>query len=371
LILNSRKIVLELSAVVVGGALLSLIYLIGKNPPAQSLLIGYFNVVSFVLILWVLHRILLVKLSVFTTTQQWIIKTFIYTILACFVYLLGLILQYLILTPVTVIGQVFTDKLWKGIVLLITNPLRPDIATIIQTEQFRTFIIPFLALISLFSIGGVLGSYIEIKWQRDKHTRISQKAQLTALQAQMEPHFLFNTLNTIAAAIRNDPEHAENLVVKLSDLFRYIFENSGKETTELENEITFAREYADLLQARYGDLLQLEWKQNLSSLKQKVPVFLIQPVLENSIRHGWSADRKYLAIVVDIKEDDRNIIIEMSDNGVGIRPDLKPQVSKGRNALSNIAERLQLVYQNRGKMEISSEVSTGTKVCFTIPRDAL
>jgi LytS/YehU family sensor histidine kinase len=161
------------------------------------------------------------------------------------------------------------------------------------------------------------------------------------------------------------------LVLKLSDLFRYIFENSGKETTELENEMTFAREYAELLKARYGDLLQLEWKQNLSSLQQKVPVFLIQPILENSIRHGWSADRRYLAIVVDIREDDRNIIIEISDNGLGIKPDLITQVGKSRHALGNIAERLQLVYQNRGKMEISSEVSSGTKVCFIIPRDAL
>ncbi len=369
--LINRKNLFKLGTVVIVGALLSLVYLISKTPPGQALLIGYFNVITFALTLWPLQKLLLSKLSVFTTGQQWILKTFIYTILACFAFLIGLLFQYFILTPFSAVEPMITDKLWNGLFLFLAKPMRPDISAVMRTDEFRTVIIPFFALMFLFGLGGLLGSYIEIKWQGDKHTRIAQKAQLTALQAQMEPHFLFNTLNTIAAAIRSDPQQAENLVLKLSDLFRYIFENSGKETTELEQEIAFAREYAELLKARYGDLLQLQWQQNLRSLKQKVPVFLIQPILENSIRHGWSADRKYLAISIDIREDDQNIVIEVKDDGVGMKPDLSNQVSKGRNALGNIAERLQLLYKNLGRLDIISEVSTGTRVCLIIPRNPL
>jgi hypothetical protein len=369
--LISSKTLLKLGAVVTGGALLSLVYLVSKTPVSQALLMGYFNVITFALTLWLLQRLLLSKLSVFTIGQQWILKAFIYTILACFVFLLGLLFQYVILTPFSTVEPMITDKLWNGLFLFLAKPMRPDISAVIRADEIRTVIIPFFVLMFLFGLGGLLGSYIEIKWQGDKHARISQKAQLTALQAQVEPHFLFNTLNTIAAAIRKDPQQAENLVLKLSDLFRYIFENSGKETTELEREITFAREYAELLKARYGDLLQLHWQQNLRSLKQKVPVFLIQPILENSIRHGWSAQRKYLAITVDMQEDDQNIVIEIKDDGAGMRSGLINQVSKGRNALGNIAERLQLLYKNRGRMDIISGVAAGTTVCFTIPRDQL
>jgi hypothetical protein len=367
--LISSKTLLKLGAVVTGGALLSLVYLISKTPVSQAWLMGYFNVSTFTLTLWLLQKLLLAKLAVFTASQQWILKAFIYTILACFAFLVGLLFQYFILTPFSAVEPMITDKLWNGLFLLLAEPMRPDISAVTRTDEFRTVIIPFFALMFLFGLGGLLGSYIEIKWQGDKHTRIVQKAQLTALQAQMEPHFLFNTLNTIAAAIRSDPAQAENLVLKLSDLFRYIFENSGKETTELAQEIAFAREYAELLKARYGDLLQLHWQQDLHSLKQKVPVFLIQPILENSIRHGWSAERKYLAITVDIQEDDQNIVIEIKDDGSGMRSGLVNQASQGRNALGNIVERLQLLYKNRGKMEIISGVSAGTKVCFTIPRD--
>jgi len=367
--LTSRKTLLKLGAVVSGGALLSLIYLVSKTHVSQALLMGYFNVITFALTLWLLHKLLLAKLSVFTAGQQWILKAFIYTILACFVYLIGLLFQYFVLTPFSAVEPMITDKLWNGLFAFLAEPMRPDISTVIRTDEFRTVIIPFFALMFLFGLGGLLGSYIEIKWQGEKHTRITQKAQLTALQAQMEPHFLFNTLNTIAAAIKSDPQQAENLLLKLSDLFRYIFENSGKETNTLDQEIAFAREYAELLKARYGDLLQLHWQQNLRSLKQKVPVFLIQPILENSIRHGWSADRKNLAINVAIQEDDQNIMIEINDNGAGLRPGLINQTGKSRNALGNIAERLHLLYKNRGKMDISSAVSAGTKVCFTIPRE--
>jgi hypothetical protein len=369
--LISRKTFFKLGAVIIGGALLSLFYLIIETPPSRALLIGYFNAITFAVTLWLLWKLLLVKLSVFNTGQQWILKAFIYTILACFVYLTGMLFQYLILTPIDVVGTVVIEKFWQGFVLLISNSKQADISTVVRTEEFRTVIIPFFALIFLFGLGGLLGSYIEIKWQGDKHTRISQRAQLTALQAQMEPHFLFNTLNTIAATIKGDPQQAEDLVLKLSDLFRYIFENSGKETTELENEITFAREYAELLKARYGDLLQLDWRQDLTSLKQKVPVFLIQPILENSIRHGWATDRKHLVITVIIQEHDRNIEIELKDNGKGMNPERINQVSKGRNALGNLAERLQLVYNNQARMEIISKISAGTKVSFYIPKDQI
>jgi hypothetical protein len=369
--LGKKRIFFNLGAVIVGGALLSLFYLVIKTSPPQALLIGYFNAVTFAATLWLLRKLLLAKLFVFTTDQQWILRTFIYTILACFVYLTGLMFQYLVLTPIGVLGTAVIDKLWQVFLLLLSDPLRSNISAIFGTKEFSAVIVPFFALIFLFGISSMLGSYIEIKWRGDKHTQIMQKTQLTALQAQVEPHFLFNTLNTIAATIKSNPQQAENLVLQLSDLFRYIFENAGKEMTELENEITVARKYTELLKARYGDLLQLEWQQNLSSSKQKVPVFIIQPILENSIRHGWSADRKHLVISVNIQEDDRNIVIEIKDNGIGMKPDLIKQVSKGENALGNIAERLQLVYKNQGRMDIISELTAGTRVRLTIPRGAL
>jgi hypothetical protein len=369
--LRYRNIIFNLGTVVIGGALLSLIYLLRVLSPAQALLFGYFNACTFAVTLWILRKFLLLKLSVFTPAQQWILKTLIYVIMTCFVYLLGLLFQYLVLTPVHIIGDVVVEKLWRGFFLIVSDPLRLDLSTLLQAMEFRRLILPFFAVIVLLGIGSLVASYIELKWQDEKHTRLLQKAELAALRTQMEPHFLFNTLNTIAAAIRTDPQQAEQLVVRLSDLFRYIFDNSGRDIIELEKEISFTRVYTDLLKARYGDLLQINWNQNVLIPGLTVPVFIIQPLLENSIRHGWSAERECLRMEIRIREEESKLIIEIEDDGQGMRPDLVQQVLQGKNALANIVERLRLHYGEKGRMEIDSVMTRGTRVRLTIPGGTL
>jgi len=222
-------------------------------------------------------------------------------------------------------------------------------------------------VIILIGLVSLIGSYVEMRWQQNRQQQAIDKAELTALKAQIEPHFLFNSLNTIASEIKNDPDNAEQLILKLSDILRYLFDNSSREMIKIEEEINFLKKYAAMIQARFGEKIKIRWHNSLQNGNTKVPVLLMQPLVENSIKHGWKENANSLTVNISIEENDQGLIVTVKDNGQGIEPNILKKIPSPGHALANINERLQLNYKIANLLKIESEYGQGTTVSILLP----
>ncbi len=144
------------------------------------------------------------------------------------------------------------------------------------------------------------------------------QSQLNTLKIQLQPHFLFNTLNSIAVLIKENPQHAEETINQLSDLLRYSLINADKQFVPLENELEFTKRYLAIEQTRFGERLEISMKVDSSLDKILVPSFILQPIVENAVRHGIANKRGKGLINISIIIRDAKINIRVSDDGKGI-----------------------------------------------------
>jgi len=209
--------------------------------------------------------------------------------------------------------------------------------------------------------------------------RLVPQMKLKFLQAQINPHFLFNALNTIAAICsREQAEQARNLVVKLSNFFRRIVKHDDEWVT-LEEELEHADSYIEIEKARYQERLQVkkDIRLNKKGLRVEVPVLIIQPIVENAIRHGIAPMTKGGVLTIAAHENDQGVEIEIQDNGVGIPAEKLKAILTNQNGhsrgegigigLSNINERLRYLYGPDHFLKIKSGVGQGTCIQFRIP----
>jgi signal transduction histidine kinase len=360
-------IILQLVSIIVLGGFLSFLFLAKTDSTVDALLIGYFYATTLIFILAIVQKTVINKIDVFSSVQQWTLRSFIYTISISTTYLAGLLFQSAILKPNVKLTEFIGDKLWASFVSFISSPLDLEIANSLFKEEYRIALIPFFAVIILIGLVSLIGSYVEMRWQQNRQQLAVDKAELTALKAQIEPHFLFNSLNTITSEIKNNADNAEQLILKLSDILRYLFDNSSQEMIRIEEEISFLKKYADLIQARFGNKVQIKWHNSLKNGNKEVPVLLLQPLVENSIRHGRSEKIDVLRITIDINENNLGILVTVKDNGQGIESNrLKKLPTKG-HALANINERLQLSYKKSDLLKIESKDGQGTTVSILLP----
>lgn len=220
--------------------------------------------------------------------------------------------------------------------------------------------------------------FIFISWQdlRDA-ARLSQlraeelekerlQAMLSKLQDQMNPHFLFNTLNTVASLIPADPSKAEKVVVKLSAIFQGVLEATRKTNHPLEKELDFCRDYLEIEQVRFGARLEadIETQAGLNPAKVLVPVFLLQPLVENAIKHGLSSRASGGHVWVGAGLNDGYLKIRVEDDGVGFGQ--SPYSGTG-TALENCRKRIELGFGKEARLEILPREGGGTKVLLTLP----
>lgn len=351
----------------ISGALISFLLSAGTVPPGKRMLIGYFYAVSTVLTTLTVHRVFSSKLNIFPPAQQWMLRTFLYAMAVAGAFIVGFIFQTLVLLPPQALKGLFAEQLWKGLVALASIPFTRNPVSGLVLQEVRTMLVTFFSVIFLIGMVSLLGSYVEVRWKETRHRQAIQQAELIARRAQMDPHFLFNSLNTIISLMRSDPRQAEQLLVQLSQLFRYLFQNAPGETVPLQQEIDFARQYAALLQARFGALLCVEWQVKVAAETIRVPGVLIQPLIENAIQHGWVERSQALHITVAIVPAGRGIQITVSDDGGGIPSRRLRQLPLENHALENIQSRLQLLYGRKNLLHIASEAGSGTRVTITIP----
>jgi two-component system sensor histidine kinase LytS len=216
-------------------------------------------------------------------------------------------------------------------------------------------------------LGNIFSTQLELsKLDYQKDLRI--KAELHALQAQINPHFLFNAINTIVSLTRTNQEKARELLIYLSDYFRHNM-NNEKDLITLEKELNHVKAYYKIEKARFGDKLVSSFKNNTEGTIY-IPPLIIQPIIENSIKHGILKKMGGGRIDLSINSIDNKLVIEIIDNGVGMtNHKLKEVTAFGSNTvgINNVYKRLKTIFHDKASINIESEVNQGTKVTINLP----
>ncbi len=193
--------------------------------------------------------------------------------------------------------------------------------------------------------------------------RLTQ-AKLQALQSQMNPHFLFNTLHTISALMHKDVEAADRMVMKLSDLLRMALDNTDAHEVPLTQELDFLKRYLAIEQTRFRDRLTVELEIAPDTLRAQVPNLVLQPLVENAIRHGIEKHARPGRIVLRANRRDGVLELQVQDNGDGLPPGGAKREGIG---ISNTRSRLQQLYGAAQKFELQNLPAGGLLARVVIP----
>src|SRR5207248_2878316 len=212
---------------------------------------------------------------------------------------------------------------------------------------------------------------VRLQIKLEEQERLLLRARMTALQNQINPHFLFNTLNSVSSLVRIAPDTARELIIKLATILRRLLHSSDA-FVPLQDEIDFIDNYLDIEVVRFGrDKLQVVKELDAASLDAMVPSMLLQPLVENSIRHGLSPKIEGGSIYMRSRITESHLIIEVEDDGVGMGA---ANVLEGPTGLggtgigmANVAERLKVLYADKARMTIDSHEGKGTLVRLRLP----
>jgi two-component system, LytTR family, sensor kinase len=207
----------------------------------------------------------------------------------------------------------------------------------------------------------------QLRLQEAERQRVAlARSELRALRAQISPHFIYNTLNTIAAFIRTDPDRARELVLEFADFTRRAFRGPDPEFTTLADELIYVRQYLQLEQARLGERLQVRLNVEPEVLNATVPALLIQPLVENAVKHGIETARTGGTITIRAEDQDDECLIVVHDDGAGFQT--APAGMDGGGALANVDRRLRQVFGNGHGLSIESRPGAGTTVQARVPK---
>ena len=193
------------------------------------------------------------------------------------------------------------------------------------------------------------------------------RAELAALQARINPHFFFNTLNTISSLLEEDARTAEELLETFADLFRYVFDAADAAPVPLRDEIAFTKGYLRIEHVRFGDRLRIAWDVEPDSLAVRIPGLVLQPLVENAVGHGLAPRARGGRIDVSTSLDGGVLRIDVVDDGVGLSGDEDGLILDG-HGLGNIARRLQTSYGPRASLSLSAGPGgAGARARLTLP----
>ena len=256
----------------------------------------------------------------------------------------------------------------------------------VQTEVFRYFPHSIFALespgnlpvevaiyaTSVIAVGIELKIFNSVRLQikLEEQERLLLHARMEALQNQINPHFLFNTLNSISSLVRFDPDMARDVIFKLATILRRLL-NSSEAFAPLRDEFEFIDNYLDIEVVRFGrDKLHVVKELDPASLDVVVPSMLLQPLVENSIKHGLSPKVEGGSIYLRSRISGSRLVIEVEDDGVGMG---KAQLEESSSwsgmgiGMANISERLQVLYGDTARMTIDSHEGRGTLIRIRLP----
>ncbi|MBX7151476.1 histidine kinase [bacterium] len=260
----------------------------------------------------------------------------------------GLLGTYIVLTIMTLIsGKNFLGS-----------------ARLVYTQLFIGLIITLLVSTSIYATifyREMIHKMSEVQQAKE----LAIQSELKALRAQINPHFLFNTLNSISALIAVDPKKADRVTQKLADIFRYVLIASEKEEVTLEEELRFIENYLEIERVRFEDLLKIEKHITEESLTLFVPSLILQPIVENALKHGISKNINGGTLTLRSSLENGFLIVSVADDGDGFEREEK---SDGLGiGLANVDQRLKKTYGQQFGVQIESDLPKGVNVRLTLP----
>ena len=196
-------------------------------------------------------------------------------------------------------------------------------------------------------------------------TKLAQ-AQLENLRLQVQPHFLFNTLNTISAVMYEDVRAADAMLAQLSDLLRLTLHASRSHEIPLAEELQITRLYLELMQKRFESKLSISYSVEPALLRSLVPQLVLQPLVENSLRHGMKPGGEVMALSISAHRDNGSVILRVCDTGAGLAPDFREDNANGIG-LANIRGRLSQLYGKDAELSLENRNAGGVEVSLRFP----
>jgi two-component system, LytTR family, sensor kinase len=206
---------------------------------------------------------------------------------------------------------------------------------------------------------------MRIEMKLEEQERLLLQARMEALQSQINPHFLFNTLNSVSSLVRFDPDTARTMVVKLANILRRLL-RKGDSFVQLREEFEFIDDYLDIEVVRFGqDKLKVVKELDPASMEIMVPSVILQPLVENAVKHGLSPKVEGGTIYLRSRIKDNLLVVEVEDDGVGIA---ESSNSSGTGiGMANVRERLNVLYNDLARVEVESSPRAGTIIRLILP----
>ncbi|MBW5470203.1 sensor histidine kinase [Brevibacillus formosus] len=258
--------------------------------------------------------------------------------------------------------------------ILVPLMRRREVAGVLKLYQDRSRKLSAVDLELVRGLGNLISSQLELA-ELEKQSRLLADAEIKALHAQINPHFLFNALNTIVSFIRFRPEQARELLIHLGEYFRRNLHDSGGYVS-LARELEHIEAYLAIERARFGDKLHVEYDIEDGVERFTVPGLILQPLVENAVKHGLLPKREGGTVVIRARRKEKQIVeLTVADNGVGMKVDpFEPALdekSAGRQlsgiGLANVKSRLQSIYGEPYGIVIESKSGSGTTCTIQLP----
>lgn len=212
---------------------------------------------------------------------------------------------------------------------------------------------------------------IQVRLQRQQEIELlrqahgAAEAQLQLLKLEMQPHFLFNALHAVSAQIHSNPTAANDTLVLVSDMLRHAVETTRLQEVPLSEELAILRLYAQIQQVRFGDRLRIAWDVDEATLDAAVPHMILQPILENALKHGLEAHSKAGKIVISSRTEGSNLLLAIRDDGPGVQT---PSARRGAGlGLLNVRDRLAQLHGAGQSLQVTGAPGGGTLVTICIP----
>ena len=229
----------------------------------------------------------------------------------------------------------------------------------------RIFLEWLSGFVIFWILAGVFQTVAARQSVRDLEDRLAQ-AELQNLKSQLQPHFLFNTLHTIAVLIRQDPEAAHGVLLKLSDLLRVSLDYARADRIPLNQELEFLESYLAIEQTRFQERLRTSISVEANARAALVPTLLLQPIVENALRHGLAPRAAGGSVSISARRNGAILEIEVEDNGAGLAPDYFARRTRG-SGLANTEGRLRALYGTTSRMSVSERPEGGVAVRISLP----
>lgn len=260
------------------------------------------------------------------------------------------------------LGMAMIIVVVKAVYVSVTNPwidwytTLPPFADILVTSIANNFSLSLL----------VVGAGHALTYARRLRERDQQlaRAELLFLKAQLQPHFLFNALNTISSTVRTEPEVATRMIGGLSTLLRHVLVSDGSAEVTLSEELDIVRAYLDIELVRFEDRLRVRWEIGEDTLHARVPHLVLQPLVENAIRHGIAPRRSLGTIEIAAVRRNGSLYLTVTDDGIGLAPATAPSVGVG---LRNTRSRLQHLYGAKQAVTVDARREGGVRVELALP----